>query len=482
MCNVICTKEKFILLKMEVKKMVKNFRKLSNKLTCYGLIVILVCMFLAAGTVSAAEWSLEKAAKPYAGQTINVVWFAVPWSIEIAKVVPQFEKETGINVKITDYPYESLHEKVITELAAGTRSFDLVLVDMAWMPEVSPWLLNLEKFQADHPELVDPQFNWNGIHPRVMKYGPRVPGYVGAFPGYVTNHLLVYRKDLFDNEKYKEEFKKKYGYDLKVPNVEMSLNEFKDVCEFFTRDTNGDGKIDLYGYCSASARTALDLLQEYNWWLVAHGGKFFEDWEKGNFRPMFDTPEALAALRDYKDLLKYQPPGVAAFGVFEQTLTFQKGEAAMIFDWTETFPDIEDPEKSEVAGKVGYSSMPQAAGEFAPMPVILPDSAKHKEAAFLFGQWVHSRKIMTLTKISTSPRISMLIDPELQKKYPFNKASYDVFKYGYVSPQFPEFMNWAEIVQSNFSNYLIGEISAEKAVQRVQKESESLLKEAGYKW
>jgi len=462
--------------------MVKNFRKLSNKLTCYGLIVILVCMFLAAGTVSAAEWSLKEAAKPYAGQTVNLVWFAVPWSSELAGVIPQFEKETGIKVNITDYPYESLHEKIITELAGGTGAFDLILIDSVWLREVLPWLTNLDKLQSVHPELVDPQFNWEDMAERVMER-LKLPGFTVAFPGYVTNQMLMYRKDLFDNPKYKEEFKKKYGYDLKVPNINTSFEEFKDICEFFTRDTNGDGKIDLYGYCSASAKTAMDLFNEYMGWLKAEGGRFFEDWRNEKFRPMIDTPEALAALKYHKDLLRYQPPGATAFGVFEQTLAFQKGEVAMIHDWTETIPDIENKEKSVVAGKVGYAAgMPRVGGAFGPMPVILPNTSKHKEAAFLLGQWIHSRDIMVKTKIASPPRVSMLSDPELQAKYPYYKATKYIVEKGIGYPIFPELFEWVDKLQSTLSRCLIGEISPEEALKIAQRETEDLMKEAGYTW
>ena len=464
--------------------MVKNFRKLSNKLTCYGLIVILVCMFLAAGTVSAAEWSLKEAAKPYAGQTLNLVWFAVPWSAEIVKVIPQFEKETGIKVKYTDYPYESLHEKILAELASGSGTFDLVLVDQLWMKELSSWLSNLRKFQSEHPELVDPQFNWEDMHERVMKYGPEIPGFLGAFPGYVTNRMLVYRKDFFDNPKYKEEFKKKYGYELKTPGIDTTMKEIEDICEFFTRDTNGDGKIDLYGYCSASSRYSLDIIQEYAFFLKARGGKFFEDWENGNFRPTLDTPEALAALKDYKNMLRYQPSGVTSYGGFEQSMSFRNGESVMIQTFTECFPDLENKEKSLAAceGEIGYASLPQVAGQLNPMPVIISKNAKHKEAAFLLAQWLHSRDIMVATKIASSPRNSMLLDPELQAKYSYYKPSYEIAQNGYVLPLFKEFMEFADTIQGTFSRCLIGEISPEEAVKIAQRDVEDLMKNAGYKW
>jgi len=462
--------------------MINNFKSILSRLTRYGVIVILVCVILAPGVANAENWSLKEAAKPYAGQTLNVVWFAIPWSSELVKVIPQFEKETGIKINVTTYPYESLREKLVTEFMAGSGAIDLALVDQYWMLELSPWLVDLDKLQSDHPELVDPQFNWEDISERVMKYGPQIPGFTAAFPGYVTNHMLVYRKDLFDNPKYKEEFKNKYDYDLKAPNINTSIEEFKDICEFFTRDTNGDGKIDLYGYCSSSAKTANDILQEYLYWLKVEGGKLFEDWENGKFRPMFDTPEALAALKLHKDMLQYQPPGVTSFGVYEQTLCFQNGQAAMIYDWTETFPDIEDKEKSLVAGKVGYSTMPQVGGHFSPMVVAISSSSKNKEAAFLLGQWIHSRDIMVATKIACPPRISMILDPELQAKYSYYKPSYEIDKNGFTMPMFAEFVEWQEIVQSLLSQCLTGEISPEEAVDMIQKESEKLMKKAGHTW
>ena len=67
-----------------------------------------------------------------------------------------------------------------------------------------------------------------------------------GIPVWTNAKLLLCRKDLFESEEYKVEFKEKYGYDLEVPK---NWRDYRDVAKFFTRDLNNDGVLDLYGTC-----------------------------------------------------------------------------------------------------------------------------------------------------------------------------------------------------------------------------------------
>jgi len=60
-----------------------------------------------ASPARSASWSLQEAAAPYKGLTINVVGLDRPSYVAEKQLIPQFEKLTGINVKMTTYPYES---------------------------------------------------------------------------------------------------------------------------------------------------------------------------------------------------------------------------------------------------------------------------------------------------------------------------------------------------------------------------------------
>jgi ABC-type glycerol-3-phosphate transport system substrate-binding protein len=53
---------------------------------------------------------------------------------------------------------------------------------------------------------------------------------------------------------------------------------------------------------------------------------------------------------------------VASYFWNEVQLSMQQGKAAVIMDATNFGPRLEDPEQSNIAGKVGYALMPRVLG------------------------------------------------------------------------------------------------------------------------
>ena len=77
-------------------------------------------MAFALSPVGASAWSLEEAAKPYAGTTLDVVFLLRPGYEAAKKMLPEFEEKTGIKINITDLPYENaLGEQVRDFVANG---------------------------------------------------------------------------------------------------------------------------------------------------------------------------------------------------------------------------------------------------------------------------------------------------------------------------------------------------------------------------
>ena len=60
-----------------------------------------------------AEWALDKAAEPYKGSQINVIFLDRPGYRAIIKLLPEFEKKTGIKVNYEIVPYENSREKQV---------------------------------------------------------------------------------------------------------------------------------------------------------------------------------------------------------------------------------------------------------------------------------------------------------------------------------------------------------------------------------
>jgi multiple sugar transport system substrate-binding protein len=74
-----------------------------------------------------------------------------------------------------------------------------------------------------------------------------------------------------------------------------------------------------------------------------------------------------------------------------------QGKAAMIFDSGVFKKNYEDPVKSLVHGKVGYTTLPRGpAGSIPPIfswSLGIYAKSKQKEAAWLFGQWATGKEM-----------------------------------------------------------------------------------------
>lgn len=469
---------------MRLVRMIRTKQKPWRSLGRGVVVVTLVLGIVGLSSLNAfgsEEWSLEKAAEQYSGTHIHVLVEALPTFQKLIELVPEFEEKTGIRVTISTYPWQELHRKIAMELFAKTGVYDAVNIDCFWAAEFTPYLLDIEALLKEHPELEDPNYNWDGIPQKLQDSAARYwKGKYALMSTYTYIRMMNYRKDLFENPQEKEKFRERYGYELKPPNTETAWNEFKDYAEFFTRDTDGDGKIDLWGYLTYIAKD-LAILQEYAAWMYGAGGTFFEDWQHDKWKPTINSEANLRALRYFVSLMDYVPEAALNWWNASAVLAIQKGAGAMFPLGAGKAYDLEDPEKSEVAGKVGYSTVPQSAGQIGPMPLGIT-STKNPEATFLFSQWATSEDTVRRSGATPPVRVSLLSDPELVKAQPWFPAVREILERGYLPPIFPEFTQWEQILELQLHLAAQKEITPKQALDTAQEETIKLLKEAGYKW
>ena len=150
-----------------------------------------------------------------------------------------------------------------------------------------------------------------------------------ALPKDASVFAYAYNKDIFDEA----------GIPYPDPENPYTYEEFVDVCQKLTKDTDGDGEIDQWGCGMANAF----MLQQYVW---SNGASYLsDDYKTVNI----DTPEFKEALQKYVDLtLKNKvTPTVeqdASLGVYQRWLAGQEAfyacgtwDVAAFMD-KETFP------------------------------------------------------------------------------------------------------------------------------------------------
>jgi multiple sugar transport system substrate-binding protein len=53
----------------------------------------------------------------------------------LKKVVGNYKTQTGIEVQVVEFPYDSLYSKLVTTFQANDSSYDLCMMDDPWMPK-----------------------------------------------------------------------------------------------------------------------------------------------------------------------------------------------------------------------------------------------------------------------------------------------------------------------------------------------------------
>ena len=146
-----------------------------------------------------------EAAKLFTGSAITVVAEAgLQALLDTQYTGPEWEKLTGIKVKVVELPFEEIYPKTILEKQAGTGGYDVVLVSPAWLADmvsnsaVEPLDAFIEKYGVKGEfDDINPAFkDW-------MSYKGKIYGLV------VDGDVLVtyYRRDLFEDPENQKAFK-----------------------------------------------------------------------------------------------------------------------------------------------------------------------------------------------------------------------------------------------------------------------------------
>ena len=116
----------------------------------------------------AAEWDIAKAAAPYKGKQLSVIFLDRPGYRAIIKLLPEFEQKTGIKVNYEIVPYENTREKEVLNFTSK-GDLNIALVDLVWMGEFAEnnWILPIDNFTKD-ASITDPNLNLKGFFPLLL--------------------------------------------------------------------------------------------------------------------------------------------------------------------------------------------------------------------------------------------------------------------------------------------------------------------------
>ena len=298
----------------------------------------------AATAASATEAPAAAGALPFEGVTVNVITFTGPQIAEpLQRHAPEFQKLTGAQINVVTVPFSDLYQKILTDFATGTNSYQAIVFAPQWMGDyITPGYLEdlTDKVKADK------NLQWDDIVPFFRDFSATYQGKIYTIPLDGDFQMLYYRKDLFQEN------------NMQPPE---SWDDYLKAAAFFNgKDLNGDGTPD-FGSCISKKRAAQGFQM---FWSFAGGflqtqgtseGAFFD---VNGFKPLTNNEAMAKALDIYKETTQYGPPDELNMDVGDTRTAFITGRCALSIDWGDIGTLAIDKTQSTVEDKVGSAIIP----------------------------------------------------------------------------------------------------------------------------
>lgn len=367
----------------------------------------------------------------------------------------KYEEKTGVKVKITAMPYDSLKEKIVLDVHNNSGAFDLVMMDDPWMPEFgeADLLANLDEYFKDG---VDEDFIKNSVD---LCKVPYATGSIYALPLVGNVQMFFYRKDLIEK------------YNLDAPTTWEQVIDAAMLIK--------DKEPDTYGYVLRGQR-GNPIVSNYIPLFWAFGGEVLDE----NMKPQVNTEAGIKAMEAFLKLKESGPIGVEAFDSDQIATALTQGTAAMTIAWPSWVAKVDNAESSKVAGKIEFSAVPSGISDSAAMIgnwlVGVPKTSENIETAVEFLKWVtgkEAEKEMALSGGGVPTRVSLYSDSDLVAKYRHFPAQLDALQHSVARPRTPSWSKIEDVWGLYLSQIVSGDIEIKEGLDRANAELEKIIME-----
>ena len=304
------------------------------------------------------QWFVD-AATPYAGMEIKVVSETITTHEYESKVLaPAFTAITGIKITHDLIGEGDVVEKLQTQMQSGENIYDAYvndsdLIGTHWRYQQAR---NLTEWMAGEGSAVtSPTLDLADFIG--LKFTTAPDGQLYQLPDQQFANLYWFRYDWFSDQKTKDDFKAKYGYDLGVP---VNWSAYEDIAEFFTgRDMSYmGGPAKVYGNMDYGKKDPSLGWRYTDAWMSMAGmgdkgepnGLPVDEWGvrvDENSRPVGscvarggatnDAAAVYAVTKAIEWLQKYSPPEAAGMVFGEAGPVPAQGEIAQQMFWYTAF-------------------------------------------------------------------------------------------------------------------------------------------------
>lgn len=360
---------------------------------------------------------------------------------------------------------EAVLPKVMPQFMGGTGTYDVVQLVSFWLPQV---------WQHLHP--LDAYVKRAGLDV-AGTYGPVAArdahfetGIVGLPVRFGTD-ILFYRKDLLQEA------------GLGVPRT---LNDLLATARKITKK-GADGKPVVYGMAIKAKSPQWTLNAFASNFYMPNGGRLLTaDLKRPH--PGLKAPFTVEILKTMKAFVdEGLVPTSLAWTFEDNVLAFQQGKLGLAGEFSARALLLEDPRKSQAAGRMGYATLPsQPLGPEPPAfwgstwNLAIDKQSKAKDAAWEFIRYMTSPPVqrkLALEHANGPTVMEVYTDPEYVQKNPAASAIKEVLARGYTHPlPVPQQPVLQQIVHEEIQLLLSGRKSPEEVANALYARMEAALK------
>ena len=436
----------------------------------FSLVMVMAMLLTACGAQTANAPTPVPTSAPTASPTdsggqvagapveITFSMWGAPEELTVWKqIVADFEAANPnikVNVEVSDW--DSYWSKLKTQLAAGTPP-DVFAMDAPLYLDYQSRgvLLNLQPYIDKNPDML------TDVYPQTLAAYKTPDGYYGL-PRDFQTIVLFYNKDMFD----------KAG--VAYPSADWSWDDLRAAAKKLTKDTNGDGKTDQYGFIFDQ----WDMEVGWSEALWSYGGDIIN---ADHTKTLIGEPKARQAWQLLNDMVFVDKsvPDANTIGQYGGDL-FQAGVAAMTPMGHWAVPGYNTAGfKFDVVpmpkGPAGQATSVNSAG------FVVSKASKNPDAAFAFIQFAISKAGQTrLAELGFAvPVLKTVAESPLfleQKGSSLNqKVFLDSLAFAHMKPVFKGYDEWASTVGDGMGAVWRGEAELNATLDDIVSQADAVL-------
>jgi multiple sugar transport system substrate-binding protein len=336
-------------------------------------------------------------------KTVRVTLANHVWTDTVKSKLPEFEKQTGLKVELSQYGEDQLSDQYNVKLNAGTNEIDV----MMYRPLQEGKLFAKNGYLADLSKDVKTNKEWGWED---FQSGPVVAttykDKVVGVPTITEQEVLYYRKDLL----------KKAG--LEVPKTMVELEAAAKAI-----------KAQNPGIAGFVARTGKSpAVTQFSSFLYSFGGDFIG----ADGKSAVSSDAAKKAYAFYGGLIhNYGPANVSTDMSWPEAMAiFTQGKAGLYTEADSLYKNATDPVKSKVAKTVGFAPMPSGSSgskayNIPSWALGINEASTNQANAWKFIEWATSKNMTLAIQKDGVPgaRTSVWSDPAGISTYPADLAA-----------------------------------------------------------